>query len=327
MEDLLRNLRSQELDPAPRVRLLADVLRVPPDNPELRQALKELDGTDAVRELEGEQWPDGSWGRMHSQDTIAPRQKIRTTEQGVARALALGLPVTHPILERAADFLVCVLSSGECPDPEEQNERWPTGVELFAAATLARIQPRHPLLDTVFAKWQEIAARAFPACNGHLLAYDPQGELAAHRELTGIRGDLRYLRMNNRYTLTLLSSRPGSLPAALVDGMLAWIWTLPEGVGYYSVPLREPAGLVQSGPFERWMCSLELLSRFPRFPGPLAPAVDWLREQRRPDGYWDLGKYDPQGSVLPLSASWKDPAHRLVDWSVRVAAIIACVER
>ena len=154
-------LLQETADPVVHARLMRDVLRYPPTQPDLVAAARQLTPHPNVQVLAAEQWPDGSWGRLHSQDVTAG-QRIRTTEFGVSRALALGLDPDHPILQAAANCLGGILSGRLEPrDPPEKNDRWPTGVQLFAAATLALIRPDDPLLDDPWALWLEIAQRSF----------------------------------------------------------------------------------------------------------------------------------------------------------------------
>ena len=163
-------------DAVVRTRLARDVLGLPANHPVWLQARRELDEHRWVQVLRGEQRPDGSWGRLHSQDVTAG-QRIPTTEAGVARALALGLDADHPMLRAAAAHLTAILGGQiECCDPPEKNDRWPAGVQLFAAATLARIDPHHPAVDGPWQLWQEIAWRTLNSGR-----YDPEAEVLAHR--------------------------------------------------------------------------------------------------------------------------------------------------
>jgi hypothetical protein len=306
------------LDPDPVVRwlLLRDILRTEAGEPELERARQLLLTSRWVRQLEGEQWEDGSWGRFHSMDSRS-RQRVPTTEVGVERALALGLPADHPVLARAADYLAAVLHGTIIPrDRPEKNDRWPTGVRLIAAATLALIQPQSPALDEVWELWAEIAERA---CRSG--TYDPQAESQAHRELTGATVAGSYLVLNNRYALVLLASRPRALPSALERDLVDWVWGLPQGVRYLGEPLLAPPRCQSGGGFDRWLCSVELLCSFPSSRHFGAEAVEWLWAARSAAGLWDFGPR-PNSPALPLSESWRRRDARLIDWSTRVLLLL-----
>jgi hypothetical protein len=304
-------------DPAVRLCLLRDVLHRAPADPDLAQARRELAHSHWVKELEREQWQDGSWGRLHSQDYSA-RQRIPTTEAGVERALALGMEADHRVLSRAAGYLERVLEgSSACRDRPEKNDRWPTGVRLFSAATLARIQPEHPALDEVWELWRTIARRTFAAG-----AYDPQAEVEAHRELTGASVKDSYLTMDNKYALALLGARADRLPAELKRALLGWVWHKPDGIRYLGEPVAHPPQRHKAGRLERWFASQELLGRFPRWRDLAGDAIAWLWEQRGQSGLWDLGPRAAHTVALPLSDSWRRRTARQFDWTARVLVLL-----
>ncbi len=311
--------RLLEAGPGPAVRLLLlrDVLHRPPADPDLQHAQQELEGSRWVRQLADEQRPDGSWSRLHSQDTAAP-QTTTTTEFAVERALALGLPPTHPMLRRAAAHLTQVLRTGRCPDPPERNDRWATGVQLFAAGTLALLQPRSSALDPAWNLWLEIATQTLAGGR-----YDPAAEIEVHRQLTGATVKDSYLALGNKYQLALLSARPEALPPTLARALLAHVTGRPGGMGYLSEPLFRPPPPRQSSRADRWLSSWELLARFPAWRETAGEAMRWLWEQQWPDGTWDFGPRPARSIVVPLSDSWRKPGSGRHDWTARILALLA----
>jgi len=300
-----------------KIRLLRDVLDKPLDDPERLEAQGELTINRWVSELAAEQWADGGWGAFHSANTRR-KQVIPTTEAGVERALALSLENTHPILVKAKNYLVGILQGHIAfPDRPEKNNRWTTGVRLFTAATLARIEPEHPELTRDRQVWEEIALRIFQSGS-----YNEDDEARVYVELTGasIRGS--YLRLRGKYQLTLLGSIPGGLPPEVDKALLAWLWQIPDGLGYLSVPLYLPPP-DRSGVIDRWLASHELLGQyFPNWASFAAPAVDWLLVKQQPDGFWDFGPSPVARINLPLSDSWRERINRKIDWTVRVLTIL-----
>lgn len=85
-------------------------------------------------------------------------------------------------MSSAARHLEAVLQ-GEATirDPSEKNVRWPLGVELFTASTLARIRPESAALDRVGRKWAQIADHAVQSGG-----YREQDEFEPHRSLHGV---------------------------------------------------------------------------------------------------------------------------------------------
>jgi hypothetical protein len=305
-------------DPAVRVRLLRDVLCVEPGDERLRAAHVALDDSAHVARLREQQRADGSWGRLHSRDTAA-RQSIPTTEWAVERAVAIGIDAGHPILDAAAAFLAGVVTGRIIPsDPPEKNDRWATEVRLFAASTLARIDPSHAAIDPVWALWHEVARRTFASG-----AYSVGAETDAHSELTGVSVRGTYLVLSNRYALSLLAARVDRMDAGLAQAVARWAWGSPRGVGHFEVPLSAPPDTMSAGILERFLLSHEIVAGFGMVGAPTGPLADWFGEHRRGDGLWDLGPRASWTAALPLSESWRRSDARAVDWTARILALVS----
>src|SRR3712207_5372039 len=235
MYSLAERILAVSPDPVVRFRLLRDVLTRPRDSGEVAQAWDHLQSSRWLRALTAAQRVDGSWGRFHTAASDA-NPAIATTEAGVARALALGVDRTHPMLQAASRYMTELLTGAiPFPDPPEKNDRWPTGWRLFTGATLAQIAPDHPQLDALWKLWATIARRTFVAG-----AYDPEAESRAHRELTGATMQGSYLVLRGRHQLTLLGARSDDLPRDLEAALVRWVWHAPQGVGYFGEPLAQP---------------------------------------------------------------------------------------
>lgn len=308
IEQIARQILDSNPDAVVRRRLLRDVLGLPVDGSALENSLR-------VRELAQEQRQDGSWGRFHSQDSRL-KQEILTTEMGVERALALGLEASHPILQKAAAYIFRVMRGVvPFPDPPEKNDRWATGERLFLASTLASIAPDHPELDRDRELWLNILEKTFRSGE-----YRAEDEIEAHRMLTGATVEGSYLVLRGKYQLNILGST--ALPPDLERSLLAWLWSLPEGIGYLSVPLARPQRPGPGG-MDRWLASHELLAQnFPAWRQFAGPVAAWLWEQRDPDGCWDFGPQPHASARLPLSDTWKSSRNRKFDWTVRVLGLL-----
>lgn len=303
-------------DPAVRVRLLRDVLRRRPGDPALETAAEALESSRWVARLAKSQQEDGSWGRFHTENT-ALAQDIPTTEYGVERAVALGLPRTHPILDRASLYIAGILEgSEEFPDPAETNDRWETGKRLFAASTLARIRPGDPALDEIWDTWHQIAQRTFASGD-----YSQWEESRAHYDLTGASVANTYLVLNSKYQLALLGARAQELDPELEERLVRWVWGWHEGVGYMDGrPAAPPVD--ETGGADRWLAIHELLAAFPTWRAIAGDTIEWLWRQRGDDGLWDLGERSSVSRVLPLSESWRRRDARRHDWSTRILVLM-----
>jgi hypothetical protein len=283
------------------------------------QAWQELLESRRTQELARTQRADGSWGRFHSRDSRA-NQPIPTTEIGLARALALGLDDRHPVVHQAAAYVAALLQAPivAFPDPPEKNDRWPTSVRLFTAATLALVWPAHPALTEPRRLWLDIAQRTFASGR-----YDPAAESCAHRDLTGATVRHSHLVLNGKYQLSLLSSRPEALPRPLETALLDWLWHKEEGLGYLGVKLSGPPDRHKPGQLDGWFSSLELISRFPGWREPAREAIEWLWQNRTPTGLWDFGPRSSGSTALPLSETWRSQTARPHDWTTRTLALLS----
>jgi len=297
-----------------RLKILRDVLGAGSDHPERLKLEKDILSNTHVRILEEEQRADGGWGAFHSRSTTA-RQTTPSTEAAVERALNLGLDRTSRILARAEAYLLSLLE-GKTPFPDyhEKNVRWPIGMRLFTASTLALIHPEHPVLDQDRALWAEIVRRAFQSGT-----YCEEDELAAHADLTvpSVKGS--YLIINNRYTLNIVGSKPGLLPPAVEEAYINWLWSLDDGIGYLEIPLSKEPPLDKPGPLDRWFTSMEWLVRlFPASASLAEPWIVWLWNQRKPGGWWDFGSRAASSTSLPYADNWRRKGEREKDWSTCV---------
>jgi len=313
IEELAGKILMEDPDPVVRFLLLRDVLKRPPHDQELVLVRRELSENRWVQLLEQEQWEDGSWGRLHSQDTQA-KQKIATTEYGVAKAVDLGLDADHPILAKAFSYLAGILENGACRDRPENNDRWPTAVRLFIASTLSMIHPSSPVSDDIWELWAEIARRTFASGK-----YDYQAERLAHRELTGIKSKLRYLTLNSKYHVVLLGSRAESLDRGLEEAYVNWIWNEIGYIGYMGAPLNLPPDRLPKRSLSFWVHSIELLSAFPSWRKYATDATDWLWLNRNTEGFWDLGQVGD--AFFRLSKNWRKP-YCQHDWSTRILILL-----
>lgn len=307
-------------DPVPMLRILRDVLHRDPSDPNMREAKILSLNSRWIKALAAEQNPDGGWSRFHSMNTRA-KNKIPTTEYAVDNALSLGLDQNDVILARAQSYLEGLLE-GTIAWPEdefkESNDRWPAGEEMFIAATLAMINPRHPLLQSVIEKWCHIAEAAFA-----FSTYDPEAEWRAHCLLTGattMRNS--YLVLNNRYALRILSCTPQILKPGTEKALLDWLWQLPVGVGYFQIPLQIPVAHLPPRSLGRWFASQQILSRFFHWRQKIKPFIEELWSLKNADGFWD---FNAKANLYNyhLSESWRKRNHYLIDQSIHVLLLLS----
>jgi hypothetical protein len=315
VESALRVLDESPAAPV-RVRLLRDVLGRQPGDRELDAAVEALDESPHVKILAQEQRTDGSWGRFHSKDYSA-KQKIGRTEQGVQRAIELGLPRSHPVLRKVQPYLEAVLDGRvRIPDRAEKHENWPTGVAMFAGAMLAAFAPEARALDQTWEFWSGVLRRSF-ATGRH----DLDAELRAHRQLLGRSGQCGWMRLRSKYPVMILGSRVARLPPATEAAYVQYLWEeCPRGLVYLNVPLNRDPQKLRGWSLHGWLRLLELLSAFASSRPRAQFAVERLLSARNRDGLWDFGV---QPSCPRLSDNYRKKGRIAHDWTTRVVCLLS----
>ena len=253
LADLLqaaRSLLASNPEPILAYRLLREVLRLPPGDPELSWVKKAALQGKWVRQLEQSQLSDGSWGRFHSQDT-KKKTVFRTTEEAIDRAFALGLDPGDELLKEARLYCQKVLDGdARITDRYEKNEAFPLLIQYIVAGRLAQLDPDNTRLIPYWEFLLDIAGHAFASGS-----YSLEDEADAFLKLTGVHVPDGFL--ESQHALWILSSR--RLPDQLERALLSWIFYKSDGIRYIRAPLIEPPRR-QIG---YWLRSMNLLARFP----------------------------------------------------------------
>lgn len=290
-------------------RLLREVLRVQPDDPERLASKNVLKSDPWVLQLAQVQLPDGSWGRFHSQDT---KQKtlFRTTEEAIDRAFALGLEPSEDPLAHTRQYILDVLNGiAHVTDRDEKHAAWPLGIKFILAGRLAQIDPANPILDTHWSYLAEVAGQAFTS--GY---YRREDEVEAYLRLSGIHWPQGFL--ESQHSLRILSTR--QLPKKLEKSLINWIWHKPDGIGYLRAPLEE----LQPRQIGPWLRSMSILSRFTTWREICMASLNQLWTQRDEQGLWDFGSHITRTIDFPLSSNWRKRNNRKVDYSTYILVLL-----
>jgi hypothetical protein len=304
-------------DPAPRYRLLRDVLELPINDPHLKKAQQDLRLSRQVRTVEEAQLPDGTWGRFHSQDSKV-KSPFRTTEFAIRRALSLGLTTKDPVMAKAVNSMEKFLEGkANWTDRAEKHEGWIPNTRFITADTLSEVDPFHPLLHPIRAIWKKILVRSF-----HDGSFDPLAEREAQREINGIVSKGKYLHLGMMYPLLILSSDQNTLAEDFELSLLRWLWDRENGI-YYITPARiSDFPSPDSSRFSSWLDTLLLLSRFHRSGRIIFSAFAWILEHRNEKGLWDFHTLVGGSPFFPLSENWRRSENRIIDCSVKVLLLL-----
>jgi hypothetical protein len=309
---IAESMLANDTEPIIKYKLLRYVLNV--DSSEIEDYLEQANENNKwIQLLQKEQWKDGSWGRLHSRDTKR-KQQIYTTEVGVRKSILLGLDKGHPIVQNALKYLTENISEGMCRDPPEKNDRWPIGVKLFFASTLALIDSSLVLLDPIFDPWIQILEKTFGSGN-----YSLEKEKLSHIDIFGLKDELKFLHLNSKYHLELFSSRPSRISKKTIHSYLDWLWRSKSRIRYLGVDLADYQNLPQNNLYS-WLDALMIILKFNYRGRHSYSAIEWLWNQRNDQDLWDFGLVN--GNYYKLSSNWRKK-NRIYDCSTLVLCSLA----
>lgn len=319
IQALACQLLDMKPDPVPRYFILRDLLRRPPDDPVLIATRQEVLRSKWITELTKAQLPNGTWGNFHTRATKLKR-RIPTSEHAIRRCLALGLDGSSPILDKTTAYIADHLNGkAQWSDHVEKHDHpglWAAQIRTISAATLALIEPEHPQISPICQYWAEVVKAAFAGGS-----YNRAAELARHQELSGVPSK-KFYPFHAMYPLIVLSAPACSLSNYLEELLLTTVLNWPTGMYYvYSRSLDQFPDIEQSH-FEDWLRAQELLARFTRWKKYAPPILNWIWSQRNSQGFWDHRRSAQRSAVFPISESWRKPANRMIDWSVRVLKLL-----
>ncbi len=320
---IAQELLNRDLEPVQAYIILKDILEVAKSDNLLMNVEEEALRSKWVKELEDAQEPDGSWGRFHSMDSGVKR-KFPTTEHAVRRALALGLDENSSVLAETAAYMSAVIKGDAAwPDRVEHFNEWPVTTKMITAATLSGISRNHPDLRAVWSLWSELVKRAFSG-GGH----DPDGEMAAFGELTGINPTRKSTKLANMYPLTLLSSTDGKLPDNIEKAYLDWLWNNREGIYYLTSSSMDILPEISSKEFPFWLRALDLFTDYSYGERLAENAINYIWGLRGEDGLWDFGNGTKSAGYAKnycgwlLSDSWRESSDRKTDCTIRILLLL-----
>ncbi|UCG02008.1 MAG: hypothetical protein JSW11_20720 [Candidatus Heimdallarchaeota archaeon] len=331
IQNIAERILEDNPDPAIQVRLLRDILGKNRNDAELIEAESRLNENKWVQILRNDQWEDGSWGRFHTEDTTL-KQRVPTTEVGVSRSVNLGLNETHPIIQKVTYYIVGILNRSIKPRdvvPKGIGQSfWDHSINKIVAASLAEINPNHPILNDYFDLWARIIQESFPNNS-----YNAQNQIFAFLEILKINYDdfstrfkkrikeKKELTINNVYSVNLIGSQIYKLNPDLEKAFFRFIWNL--GIGYLNVDLRSsPSDLIGTNSFTRWLRSLEVLKPYPSWRTNVEEIFEWFWDNQTKCGLWDFGKVPLTNRSIRLSSSWRKPDARIHDWTTRILLIL-----
>ena len=303
-------------DPVPKYIFQREILKAPMASPGYLNAYDCMSRSKWYRELANEQWDDGSWGRFHSLDSKAPKQKFPTTESALRRARELSLSKDDAMVAKCIKGMEKYVCGDETwPDTIEKHKDNGKG-HLFCrpfltAANINMFDPENPVITPLRDVVAETLKSAFASGRFDEHYWD-QKVKEYHVPSFTAPGTL--------YGAMLLQNA-NCMDDTLQRQWLHYIWDIKEGIYYVSSVPPADKQFLEDKRFDQWFNILEILSGFSLFP-------DFMKSEILPHLLYEAERL-LQGDVVlshiktgRYADSWRDKNKRKTDMVLRIARIL-----
>ena len=260
IQQIIGYLSEHISDSVPKYILIKEILKKEPSSPEYVNIYNDMKQSKWYRELADEQWEDGSWGRFHSRDAKAPKQKYPTTESALGRARELSLSKDDSMIAKCIKSMERYVCGEETWTDNIEKHKDDGKGHLFCrpfltAATINLFDPKNsvikPLRDTV----AETLKEAFASGSFNKIFWE-QKVKEYHVSSVTAPGTL--------YGSMLLQNS-NCMDDTLQRQWLDYIWNIKEGIYYVSSVPPADKQYLEDKQFNQWFSTIELLSGFSLF--------------------------------------------------------------
>ncbi len=313
-EALTNYLSDRVTAPIPRFILIKEILKLPCKSDAYKNTYEELKESKWYLQLKKEQWPDGSWGRFHTQDTKSEiKQIFPTTEAALQRIRDLSLDLLDPVLASCIHRIECYLDgSDQWTDRIENHPGFVISLNTIVASNLSLFLPEHPLINEKRRICAENMTKAFHS--GVLVEEIWSAENKRSNEIL--------LEAYMVHTARLLQNNP-YLDEGIQRKYLRYLWNRKEGIYYISSSAPAVSFSLESRKFNEWLSNLEALSGFSLFP-------EFMEQGAREQLMKEADRIMCQEIKLPpthpvyghYSESWRNKENRRYDLLLRILRLL-----
>jgi len=314
IQQIIDYLSEHISDFVPKYILIKEIYKKAPLSPEYVNAYNDMKQSKWYRELAGEQWADGSWGRFHTMSSKDIKQKFVSTEVALRRARGLGLSKDDPMIARCIKIMERYVRGEETwTDYIEKHKDNGKG-HLFCrpyltAANINLFDPENPVIKPLRNIVAETLKTAFE--NGDFDENFWEQKVREYHVPSVAHPGIAYSAM--------LLQNSNCMEDALQRQYLDYIWNGINGVYYVSsIPPVKKQYLADKG-FSEWFGVLELLSGFSLFP-------DYMKNGILPHLLNEVDRLINGDVICSLNCryadSYRDKNKRKVDIILRIARIL-----
>lgn len=256
---------------------------------------------------------DGKWGWFHSLSQFynAPI----TTEQALRRLERLGYTMEDECIQKAVCYMNdCLCGKHSIPDRIEKVHDWDVFTSLILAAWIRRFTCDNPLANKVAKQWADVISATFASGT-----YDYEAYVAAYYDILRPNSG-RLIDFANFYPISLVSD---CLDIKIENSVIDYVICRDKGIYYvYDDKITVLPHSFESKNASRYLAAIELLLKYKHAKHKLNFVMDWLYNNRKENGRWDMGKAVNDKVYFPLSDDWRKSETREADCTERVTNLI-----
>ena len=258
---------------------------------------------------------EGKWGYFHT--LFADSKSSYTTEKALRRLEKLGYTIEDACIQKAVSYMNdCLTGIKEIPDKREKLHDWNIFTSLLLATWIRRFTKDNAAANAVAEKWAKIVTIAFK--DGK---YNHQEYIRAFYDIFGMKpkgGKL--IDFVQFYGVSIIN---GCLDKETEIKVLEYIINKPDGIYYtYDKCIKILPDVFESKQASWYLGSIELLSEYETAKYQLQFVVDWIKENIKENGKWDMGRSTKDGLYFPLSNDWRKDETREFDCTNRIMKLL-----
>ena len=240
-----------------------------------------------------------------------------TTEQALRRLQRLGFTIDDDCIQKAVGYMTdCLTGKKEIPNRKEKVQDWTVFSNLMLAAWIRRFTKDNTAANNVARQWAEIVTAAF---DNDVFDYEKYVNTYCRILRTPPKG-ARIIDPTIFYPISLVT---GLLDEKTERAFVEHIMNNEDGIYYiYESKIAVVPKKFQSRKSSRYLAAIELLAEYKNSRDKLQFAVQWLKENQKSNGKWDMGSVVNDKVYFPLSDNWRKVETRENDCTERVMEIL-----
>lgn len=254
---------------------------------------------------------EGSWGYFHT--LSEPSKYPITTEQALRRLQILGYTIDDEPIEKAVSYMSdCLAGKKQMPDRREKLHDWDIFTNLMLSTWIRRFTNEIDKANLVAETWSNIVTHAF--LKGKYIHDD---YVNAYETTFGMkpRGG-RLVDFVSFYQVSLISNQ---LDESTENKVFDYILNKHDGIYYiYDQCLSILPDSFASKQASRYLGAIELLALYRKNISKLKFVIDWLNNNQKQHGYWDMGSGVKDKIYFPLSDTWRQKKNLESDCTSRI---------